>query len=490
MNPIGWVAIASLIAIFTHGANARAADSEGFDYRRLHPSRWDPEHQTITGFIRTEHRSEIIDLDGGDQSDESDQDIFTTFSVKARSSRLGGVEVGLLGRYEGDLNGTASDSPFHDRRDDFDGNQRFLLYRGSLKLKGLLPRFELTLGRQFIYSVDTAHLDGASARYEDIRTFGGGLLSVDAFVGRQVYLYGNDPEDQAVTGGGVTWSFDSGTRLRLSDLYFGDTNSAELSVDQLFAEELYLHGAASMIESELSRIRFDADYYVAATRTSVQASLERRFGAAYRDASDYDYTSSKNGGADDDFDNRVFIRRRRHSTMIDFLVIQELTSWLYAHLGYSRLLVDGAGGEDAFNVNTDEVSAGLETLDKPWKGLRLQSSWNFRRRDLKSPSADFEDIDGDGERSFHELELSASQLLWRDKIKASVGYSLVVLDRENRFVEVEDEDSEAYFVSAELRLRDDVIARARYETQTALDATFPGVDRVHSFRMSIEWRLR
>jgi hypothetical protein len=256
------------------------------------------------------------------------------------------------------------------------------------------------------------------------------------------------------------------------------------------AEELRLHGAVTLIDTEFSRLRFDADYYVATTRTTVQASLERRFDGAYLDASDYDHTSSENGGADNDLENRVFIRRKRNSTMIDVLVIQELTPWLYAHLGYSRLLVDKDGDADAFNVNTDEVSAGLETVDKPWKGLRLQSSWRFHLRDLESPGTDFEDIDGDGERNFHELELSASQMFWRDRIKASVGYSLVVLDRENRFVEVEDENSEAYFVSAELHIRDDVIARARYETQTALDSTFPNVDRVHGFRMSVEWRLR
>ena len=245
-----------------------------------------------------------------------------------------------------------------------------------------------------------------------------------------------------------------------------------------------------MIDTEFSRARFEGDYDIAATDTSIQVSLERRFGGAYLDSANYDYTSAKDGGADDELENRLYTRRRRNSTMIDLLVIQKITSWLYAHAGYSRLQVDGSGDEDAFNATTDEVSAGVESRDQPWEGLQLRSSWVFHRRDLQDPSEVFENIDGDGERSFHELELSASQSLWKDRLEAAVGYSLVLLDRENRFVEVEGEDSEAYFVSARLRLRDDIIAKARYETQTDLDAVFPDVERVHGLRLSIEWRLR
>ena len=291
----------------------------------------------------------------------SDQDIEELLGVDW-SLEDKGLSFSYLGKYTKDIDGTASGSIFQDYQDVRDNTVSS--YYAYLEKDDLLPGIDVRLGRQYVYSAETVHFDGAWARAD--RLFKK-WFSMEVFGGRVVQMYSNLSQDGI---GGVNLEFHPMKELAIHlDSVFYLENSFEASVYWRPVDWIKTNARWSFIDKHSRDASIDVVTEVKATGTTIGLNLYRRFEIAQHTKDDfiYDYTYSAG-----DYNNirRLYLSRQRAYLQYTISVSQPIPTQkgLSAFVRYTHRDMAHDAQEDLYTTNFHSCTLGL-SMDE-WLGLK------------------------------------------------------------------------------------------------------------------------
>lgn len=462
-----------------------------------------PRDSQYSLYVRPEYRFEEIHFrssppprgfDPQRLKDDNDQDFLVTAGFNSKNFLLENLDTSVSFRYERDLDGTSRSSPFRDFRDRFSDAGRLFLFRAAATLRNVAPNLDITLGRQYFQGAETVHFDGGTFDYHDLE-YGWGKLDLSAFVGHIVYLYNVPNRGDVVVGSSGRLTLPStDTQLRLSNVYFLD-HTLEFSVFQPVGRDLDVYSAFSLLNNRANNVLFNTLYRRIETGTTVELSVNRRFGASFLRRANFDFTSEDRGGVSRFFETRLFIDHIHSSTNVDVVLTQELTRRLALQGEYERFQLDQERNGNAFNASSDTYRAGLSLSDFPWRNLRgsvFYAHQEFKRLDvpLRTVATDtFDDIRDEGERRTDNLEITAAQTFFNRRLQIGGGYTFYLFDSVTKYLRIDGDNAESFFGFVSVQITDGLRAYARYERVDQLDVVFPEVAFVQGFRLWVEKRF-
>ena len=156
------------------------------------------------------------------QDADTDQDLHQSLRTWGKLDTEGRFRFSIHGLLTTDIDGRVENEAFADRGNTFGSNTHGFLYSAYLEVaktpRGILQRFRV--GRQFVYTPETFHLDGAT--FQTVTWKG---LSARGQVGIPVHLYESSSQGDLLAGGGLSYEPWAWLRLRGHYVHLEDDDS-------------------------------------------------------------------------------------------------------------------------------------------------------------------------------------------------------------------------------------------------------------------------
>jgi len=403
-------------------------------------------------------------------------------------------------RYWGDLDGTTDASVFGGLRDAFVGRRVLEPLSFYTDASGFLTedrqvKFNLRVGRQFVYGAESVRMDGATFSINHPR------FDLDVFGGRRTTFF-SDPRERAVVGHNFLVRATPRTTLRYDFLHYVD-NSNRFEVRHSLGESWILEGNFFLLNDSPVDLGLAAHYLPYDGKTRMVFSFLKKLTS---DDFIYDYTY------------RAFARnpenqiRRRFFPLpppspplngnrrVNLLQVNPYTQFYFdAYRNLSRAF--GAGASVWVRRVDDSDDAG--PFDNTFQEVRVNGDWfpssafelggEYRFRNLSRAEAhgatQFPDIRREGETTFHELYGNGAVHLYDNRVTIEGGLFYRRFSTQSRLMSLEGVDSLGFTGGVKWRIARGYKVLVEYGIDNELPFINPDIDYTQSFRVRFEWRF-
>jgi hypothetical protein len=403
-------------------------------------------------------------------------------------------------RYWGDLDGSTEGSIFAGQLDAFRGRRILEPLTFYTDVKGYLSedrqsRFNIRVGRQYVFGAEAVRLDGATFSINHPR------FDLDVFGGRRVSFFA-DPEDRAVVGGNFLFRATPQTSLKYEVLHYVD-NSHRFQIRHLIGESWFLEGNFFLLNDSPIDLGVTANYLPVNGKTRLTVNFLKKLTS---DDFIYDYSL---GAVARNPQNQIFLR---------FFPIPPtgipLNGAGRLNLGlinpYTQIYVDayrnmgqkfGVGGSAWVRHVDDSKDAG--PFDTSFQELRANGDWfpssafevgaEYRFRNISRENPDlatqFDDIRQEGETRFHEVYVNSAYHLFDNRVTLEGGLFYRRFDTQSRLISLEGLDTTGFTGGINWRITRNYRLNLEYGLDHELPFLNPDIDYTQSFRVRFEWRF-
>ncbi len=383
--------------------------------------------------------------------DENDQDISEILGIDALHTDSN-ISFSFLGKYAKDLDGTPNGSIFQDYVDTGRNRQKLDVYYAYFTKENLFNNVDFKLGRQYAYSSEIVHYDGASISGDGAIA---NWLNFEIFGGRIVQTYSNLNQDGV---GGVNLEFKPLKKLIFYvDSVFYQKNSYEIGTYYMPTENIKLKGSFAFINSSSRFWNIDLIATCPYSKTTVTIDIYKRFTIPVDDDFLYDYTTTIEDNIGKDI-KRFYLARQYGYIDYSISISQPIPkqegmtvfvryTWRNINDDYENIY------ENLYNTDFYRWSAGLN-LDNWWKlkGTKFSIGYSYWKEDKKNL------YDSSSESWYADLEQEIGE-----KFSINAGFYYKTEDVNSL---IEGEASHYYYGSVKYKISEDKWVSLKYEYET------------------------
>lgn len=403
-------------------------------------------------------------------------------------------------RYSGDLDGTSVASPFLGIRDGFVGRRIFEPLTIYTDVGGFLGddrvnKFNVRVGRQFIYGAEPIRLDGATFTINHSR------FDLDVFGGRRVTFF-SDPDERAVYGHNLNVRATPRTSFKYDFAHYID-NSHRFQVQHSLGESWVLDGKFFLLDTDPVDLGFGAYYVPFDGKTKMTFNFLQKL-----TSNDFIYDIAYRSFA---LNQENQIRRRlfpippsdtpsNGNGRLNLFDINPYTQFyfdVYRNLSQAFGVggtvwvrhVNDSDNRGPFDNAFQEYRASADYF--PSSALELGAEYRFRHLNRGDPNAatEFDDIRREGETQFHEVYANGSYNLFKQRIALEAGLFYRMFDTQSRIISLNNVDTLGFTGAVKLRLARGYKLLLEYGRDEELPFFNPDIDYTQSFRVRFEWHF-
>jgi hypothetical protein len=403
-------------------------------------------------------------------------------------------------RYWGDLNGTAKASPFTGELDGFVGRRVLEPLTFFADTSGFITddretKFNLRVGRHYVYGAESVRLDGATLTVNHPR------VNFDVFGGRRVTFF-SDPDERGVVGGNVEVRATARTTFKYEFLHYIQ-NSSRFHVSHRLGESWALSGNFFLLDTDPIDLGVDAFYLPYDGKTRLM------FGFLQKLTSDdfiYDYTYRAFANNPE---NQIFLKLfpipptgipLDGAGRLNLLEVNPYTQFYVD--GYRNLSRQfGVGGSFWLRQVNDSDDAG--PFDTSFQELRVNGDWfpsslfelggeyRFRNVSRNDPdeATEFPDIRREGETKFHEVYGNGAFHLFDDRLTLEAGLFYRRFNTQSRLISFDGLDTIGVTGGIRWRINRNYRLLFEYGIDDEFPLVSPDIDYTQNFRIRFEWRF-
>ncbi len=291
-------------------------------------------------------------------NDSSDQDFEEQVGLDWNWQEKG-VSLNFLGRYRKDLDGTPEGSVFQDYIDACgDERQEVNVYYGYLDFQEMIPNYDIRIGRQYVYGVESVQLDGLWLRGD--RVLGLDWFSFEAYGGMPSQPYANLRKDGI---GGFNLEFYPIRNLILhADTSFYKENSWEVYGDWRPYPNLKMDAHGAFINNHARYAYFDAVGDIEKTGTTIGIKVYRNFENEYPSDFIFDWQSPEKDLGKDIKD--LYLAREQAYYQVTLSLSQQIPKQeglaFFTRFSFRKLA--SISDEDLYNTDFTSWTGGI-TID-------------------------------------------------------------------------------------------------------------------------------
>jgi hypothetical protein len=383
--------------------------------------------------------------------DDNDQDISEILGIDAVHKKSG-ISFSFLGKYAKDLDGTPEGSIFQDYIDTGRNRQKLDVYYAYFEKENVFTNVDFKLGRQYAYSSEVVHYDGASVSGEGAIAK---WFNFEIFGGQIVQTYSNLDQDGV---SGINLEFKPVKNLLLYvDSVFYQENSYEIGAYYMPADNIKLKGNFAFINDSSRSWNIDIIATCPYAKTTVTIDIFKRFTIPVDDDFLYDYTTSIEENIGKDI-KRFYLARLYGYIDYSISLSQPIPKQegMTFYVKYTRRNINDDyenAYENLYNTDFYRWSLGLN-LDNWWKlkGTKFSLGYSYWKEDKDNF------YDSSSESWYADLEQEISETF-----SFSGGFYYKTEDVNSL---IEGEASHYYYGSLKYKFAEEKWVSLKYEYET------------------------
>jgi len=403
-------------------------------------------------------------------------------------------------RYSGDLDGTTPESTFIGIRDGFVGRRVFepltiFTDIGGFITDDRLNRFNVRVGRQYVYGAEPVRLDGATFTINNSR------FDLDVFGGRRVTFF-SDPEERAVYGHNLNVRATPRTSFKYDYVHYID-NSHRFQAQHALGENWTLDGKFFLLDTHPIDLGVSAHYIPFDGKTKMTFDFLQKltsndfiYDIAYRSFA----LNPENQivrrlfpipptGIPENGNGRLNLFDINPYTQFYFDIYRNITQSFGVGGTVWVRQVNDKDNRGPFDNSFQEYRASADYF--PTSAFEVGGEYRFRNLTRGNPNeaTEFDDIRREGETKFHEIYANAAYNLFNQRIALEGGIFYRLYDTQSRIISLNNVDTLAFTGGIKLRLARGYKVLLEYGRDEELPFFNPDIDFTQSFRVRFEWHF-
>jgi hypothetical protein len=403
-------------------------------------------------------------------------------------------------RYWGDLDGTTEASPFLSQLDAFTGRRVLEPLTAFADARGFVSeenqtKFNLRVGRQYVYGAESVRLDGA------LLTINHPRFNFDVFGGRRTTFF-SDPRERGVVGTNFQFFATPSTTLTYEYLHYVE-NSHRFQVAHRLNETWALNGNFFLLNTSPIDLNVDAFWMPGDGKTRVIFSFLQKLTS---EDFIYDYTYRAQASNPE---NQIFLKLfpipptgipLDGAGRLNLLEVNPYTQFYVDGYRYLTQKI-GVGGSFWLRQVNDSDDAG--PFDTSFQELRVNGDWfpsslfevggeyRFRNisRDDPNEATEFPDIRREGETKFHEIYGNSAVHLLDNRLTVEGGVFYRRFNTQSRLVSFKGLDTLGWTAGVRWRINRNYGLLVEYGRDNDFEPLNPDIDYSQAFRVRFDWRF-